>query len=159
MADIRNQDKFVAGRWDWDRLGYTDCFPGNVSFMDVDAMLERNGRFLLIENKSLGPDGSSDLLMPTGQRRTYSQLASLRDFTVLQIVGDAITGDPHRIRQLGSIGINRSYNLAQHVPIELRMKYLRRVLECWWNYADSKTAGRFKIPVFELVQLELPEAI
>lgn len=159
MADIRNQDKFVAGRWDWDRLGYTDCFPSNISFGDVDGILERNTRFLMLENKSLSVNGTADLYMPQGQKRLYSELASLSEFTVLQIVGDANTGDPHIVKQLGQIGIGRSYNLAQNLSMDLRKNYLRHVFRSWWDYADSKAAGRFKIPELQTTQLELHELI
>ena len=53
-------------RWDWDRglaeTGLGPCFPSGISTGDVDAEVERNGHFLVLEGKRTGTT------MPTGQR-------------------------------------------------------------------------------------------
>lgn len=48
-----------------------DALPGKVAPMDVDAMLEKNGRFLVIELKPKG------VPIPLGQRLTLKALVRL----------------------------------------------------------------------------------
>lgn len=49
----------------------SDALPGRVAPMDIDAMLEKNGYFLIIEMK---PDGQP---LPLGQRLTLKALVRL----------------------------------------------------------------------------------
>lgn len=63
-------DKAVhLGLRDYRWLG--DALPGKVAPMDVDFMLERNGQFLVVENK---PGGAP---IPMGQRITLKTLVRL----------------------------------------------------------------------------------
>jgi hypothetical protein len=59
-------EKANLGLRDYRWLG--DSLPGRVAPMDVDFMLERNGQFLVIENK---PGGAP---IPMGQRITLKAL-------------------------------------------------------------------------------------
>lgn len=71
---------------------FDECFPGNISFGDVDGIVEINGNFLLLEWKC--NKGS----LPDGQRIMHEKLtASGRRTTVILVVGDAETMEIKRI--------------------------------------------------------------
>ena len=64
---------------------FCDCFPGNISFGDVDGIVEINGRGLMLEWKT-------DTNKPqTGQRIMYERLTKTELITVLLVVGNAET--------------------------------------------------------------------
>lgn len=82
-------------RWNCDQRGcfnkkkrpkieeFSDCFPGRISFGDVDARVEINGQFLELEWKGQrGP-------IPVGQKLTFDRLIKRGDYTVFVIAGDA----------------------------------------------------------------------
>lgn len=81
-------------RWDCDRSGcfniyrrpkievFHDCFPGRISFGDVDGIVEINGRGLMLEWKSQSID------IPQGQRIMYTRLTRGKLLTVLVLCGD-----------------------------------------------------------------------
>lgn len=84
-------------RWDCDDKGcfnvkkrpkieaFADCFPGRISFGDVDARVEINGQFLELEWKGQrGP-------IPAGQKIAFDRLTSRGDYTVFVVAGDAET--------------------------------------------------------------------
>ena len=88
---------FNPMRWDCDVRGcfnkerrpkievFSDCFPGNISFGDVDGIVEINGHGLMLEWKT-------DTKEPTtGQRIMYERLTKTELITVLLIVGNAKT--------------------------------------------------------------------
>ena len=76
---IQNPIAFVNGLWDW---GFLDrCFGNtNIRVTDIDGMVERNGKFLLIETKQYGVD------IPTGQRIMFDNWLALGQ-TLLVIWG------------------------------------------------------------------------
>lgn len=84
-------------RWDCDKRGcfnverrpkievFCDCFPGNISFGDVDGIVEINGHGLMLEWKT-------ETNKPkTGQRIMYERLTKNELITVLLVVGNAKT--------------------------------------------------------------------
>ncbi len=84
-------------RWDCEKRGcfnkkrrpkievFYDCFPGKISFGDVDGIVEINGYALMLEWKS-------DTLEPTtGQKIMYQRITITELLTVLLVVGDAET--------------------------------------------------------------------
>lgn len=84
-------------RWNCDERGcfnkkkrpkieqFADCFPGRISFGDVDARVEINGQFLELEWKGQrGP-------IPVGQRLTFDRLIARGDYTVFVVAGNAET--------------------------------------------------------------------
>lgn len=96
--DVRNWGSFIRGRWDWTRFGYEAGFPRGSGFSDLDAVVEFDGRRLLIEAKAY--DGTGDLGKPEG-----GQLRLLRDEaglgkTVLVIYGCGVCNDPYAIHQI-----------------------------------------------------------
>jgi hypothetical protein len=84
-------------RWDCEKRGcfnlkrrpkielFADCFPGRMSFGDVDGIVEVNGNALLLEWKSEERD------LPAGQRILYERLTRNSPVSVLIVVGDAET--------------------------------------------------------------------
>ena len=84
-------------RWDCEKRGcfnkerrpkievFCECFPGNISFGDVDGIVEINGRGLMLEWKT-------DTNKPTtGQRIMYERLTKSELITVILVVGNAKT--------------------------------------------------------------------
>jgi hypothetical protein len=84
---IKNPDSFFNslpcefdGIFDWSFL--IDCFIGtNIKPMDIDAIIEKNGNFLVIETKSKG------IPIPLGQQITFEALWELGVFSILFIYG------------------------------------------------------------------------
>lgn len=63
---IHNLPAFIDGLWDW---GFLDnCFfPTKIKITDIDGMVERNGKFLMIETKQPG------VTIPVGQRIMFDK--------------------------------------------------------------------------------------
>jgi hypothetical protein len=84
-------------RWDCERQGcfnlkrrpkieiFANCFPGRISFGDVDGIVEVGGNALLLEWKSEARE------LPTGQRLLYQRLTRSGPVSVMIVVGDAET--------------------------------------------------------------------
>ena len=50
MSNIRNADDYTASFWDWSI--FNNCFgETTIRMTDVDGMVERKGRFLILETK------------------------------------------------------------------------------------------------------------
>jgi hypothetical protein len=67
------------GVWDWDFL--RGAFGPVIMPMDLDGMVERNGRFLVFETKAAGVD------IPQGQRITLDALRATGVFTIFILYG------------------------------------------------------------------------
>lgn len=117
---IRDIDKFVEGLWDWGIL--KGCF-GNTKIepTDVDGLVERKDRFLLLEAKKLGQDATN------GQMMTYKSLVKLRCFFVLIIYG--AKNKPVLIQAITQYGNFRR---------EVNLKHLREIVSRWYEYADGR---------------------
>lgn len=82
-------------RWDCESRGcfnlkrrpkielFHECFPGKISFGDVDGIVEINGYGLMLEWKSDTTD------MPRGQQIMYTKLTKDHRITVIILCGDA----------------------------------------------------------------------
>jgi len=62
---------------------FADCFPGLINFGDVDALVELNGHYLLLEWKP------SPVELSTGQALVYERLPDR--FSAILVAGDAET--------------------------------------------------------------------
>jgi hypothetical protein len=62
---------------------FFDCFPGGISFSDVDGIIELSGNALLLEWKP------SPSILSTGQRILYQRITVGRRFSVMIVAGDA----------------------------------------------------------------------
>jgi hypothetical protein len=84
---IKNKDNFNTslpagydGLFDWDYL--KPAFePTKIEPMDIDAVVERHGRFLVFETKEPGSE------IPKGQKITLRALHNLGYFTIFYIEG------------------------------------------------------------------------
>ncbi len=142
---INNRDLYLEGVWDWGFLN--DCFrPSRIKVTDIDGLVERNGRFLVLETKREGAD------IPQGQSILFRQYVK-QGHWVLIIWGyqDSDTHDLLLLRPSGDMrysGVGKSaihaivqdwYRWADgqgpFVPEELR-PYLDRPLE-YAEYADA----------------------
>ena len=66
---------------------FADCFPGAISFSDIDAIVERRGHFLLMEWKGDGVLFNAN----GGQSRMFNAMTIHENFTVFVVSGDAET--------------------------------------------------------------------
>lgn len=71
---------------------FAECFPGRISFGDIDGIVEINGKALMLEWKS------SDGPLPTGQRIMFERL-SKKDISVFVVFGDAESMEVHKLMQ------------------------------------------------------------
>ena len=62
---------------------FSDCFPGNINFGDIDGMVEINGFGLLLEWKSLKP------ILKVAQEIMYKKLTKTGLISVIAVFGDA----------------------------------------------------------------------
>ncbi len=72
----KSQPAGFDGVFDWDFLKPAFA-PTKIEPMDLDAIVERNGRFLVFETKS------QEKPIPQGQVITLEQLAKTRLFTII----------------------------------------------------------------------------
>ena len=84
-------------RWDCEKQGcfnikrrpkievFSDCFPNNISFGDVDGIVEINGYGLLLEWKQ------DVKCPPMGQHIMYQKLTKTKLLTVFLVIGHAET--------------------------------------------------------------------
>lgn len=96
MADLRDHKRFAEGRWRYDEFKYSPAFGGKISPGDIDAVIERNGRFLFLEHKEY--DENNPFFLPRGQEIMLRNLACLERSTVMFISGIAETGEPMYVR-------------------------------------------------------------
>lgn len=122
-------------RWDCKKRGcfnikrrpkievFCDCFPGNISFGDVDGIVEINGRGLMLEWKT-------DTNKPTtGQRIMYERLTKSELITVLLVVGNAKTME---VSQMGTFYKGKQSNLEQ-----ANLNDVKNKIRNWVKWAKS----------------------
>jgi hypothetical protein len=91
-------------RWDCQKQGcfnkkkrpkievFSECFPGKVSFGDVDGLVEINNHFLFLEWKEF------ERPLPMGQRLTYERITQDKRFAVFVVCGDPESMDVNSIQ-------------------------------------------------------------
>ena len=93
-----NKEAFNASHWDI-RI-FDECFKNKAALTDVDACIERNGHFLIIEFKSLKyKNGSPDFAIPNGQYRMFQAFQKLGVFTIFIVWGKV--DKPDYVKVLG----------------------------------------------------------
>lgn len=83
MSNLRSRERYAERAWDWEPLN--GCFGGTrIRVSDLDGIVERNGRFLVIEAKPI------NYRISGGQAMLFSRLAALPDlaFHVLVLYGE-----------------------------------------------------------------------
>lgn len=122
-------------RWDCEKQGcfnikrrpkievFYDCFPGNISFGDVDGIVEINGHGLMLEWKT-------DTKKPTmGQRIMYERLTRNKLITVFLVVGNAET------MEISHLGI--FYEGKQSELINSNLEEVKLKIKNWVSWAKA----------------------
>ena len=76
---INDPVKFMEGVWNWDFIS----LPGKLKPSDIDGLIERNGKFLVIETKH--PNSKQ---IPKGQFITLKRLHDTGLFTIVIAYGE-----------------------------------------------------------------------
>ncbi|QOR65777.1 hypothetical protein IM538_18505 [Cytobacillus suaedae] len=114
---IRDLKSFVESVGDYGILN--DLLPGRLKFGDLDGILEKNGKFLVLEHKK---DDGVDV--PKGQKILFERLAKTNLFTVIVIFGDIFNPTALQIY----------YPTSYQAIVEKKcatLKELKRTIE-WW---------------------------
>jgi len=130
MADIRDKTKTLAEiRDNWQTTGIEDALHGRCAFMDIDALTERRGRFLIVErNRKGGP-------LSTGQELTLRALAKLEQFNVVEVWGEPDTYP--RIRILYPDASNdKIHDLAAWTQ-EQQIAFMKELVRQWTTKANN----------------------
>ena len=112
--------------WSWTKGCFGDTI---ITPMDIDALIERHGQFLLIETKGLG------VPIPKGQLITLESLYRMRCFTVMIIYGktspesgivwfpkDAYQNPPSRKMKKSFKGVDEA----------------QQIVKKWYHWADAQ---------------------
>jgi hypothetical protein len=120
---INNPQVFMDSLWDWGCLD--TCFDNGIKVSDLDGIVERRGRFLVLETKSSG------VTIPTGQQRMFNAMASSGLFCIMVIWGEP--GKPERVRIT-------THNGTRVVSVEkpTDLAGLREMVERWYRFADTR---------------------
>lgn len=132
---INDPKKFVNsapagfdGVFDWRWM--VGCFgKASITPMDLDALIERNGHFLVLETKEVG------VPIPYGQLLTLKQLYRLGCFTVLFIQGKGI---PEFAKVWCEPGFHDGLKQPRFKEVDV-MK-CREFVRQWWRYADKESS-------------------
>lgn len=124
MSDLHNLEQFIRGRWRWDAFGYQIGFKGKCAFSDIDAMVEFNGRRLLIESKFWNGQDESKLTLQKGQELALQREAGDKGRTVLVVYGDAERNLPLYVLNLNSGSV---HDLRELQPWERRWEFKRHI--------------------------------
>ncbi len=106
---------------DWGQVlgeGVTNKYPS-----DIDGILERNGKFLVLEWKH-----SSVTELPKGQEILLKRLAGLPDFEVFVIYGSYDTWEVDRIWMVK----------RDDGPKPYTRKTLIEAMRVWWQWASAQ---------------------
>lgn len=118
---IRNLKSFTGGLWDWGILD--GCF-GNTKIAptDLDGLVERNGRFLVLEAKGSGK------AIGYGQQKTFDAMQKTGVFTVI-----VVWGKPNMPEKLK---VFTSKATLEYEPADLNK--LRAVVRQWFAWANRE---------------------
>jgi hypothetical protein len=117
---VRNPSAFLTGIWDWSIL--SDCFGGSgIEPTDLDGLVERRGRFLVLETKRPGAD------IPPGQQYTFEALQRTGLFTVVVLWGT--TNSPEEAQLYTPRGVSGVF------PCDLAL--LRQIVATWYAQVDG----------------------
>ena len=112
---------FLDGIWDWSI--FDGCFgQTRIAVTDIDGLVERRGKFLVIEAKSPRTH------IPTGQKIMFDALVATGFFSVLVIWGD--TNKPVRAMLMNQKGV------FDYSPADV--KKCRAIVSAWFQYAEER---------------------
>jgi len=118
---IQNAELYVAGQWDWAILD--GCFgKTRIRPTDVDGLVERKGKFLMLETKQLGAT------IPEGQRLTHKAFVAQGN-SVIVVWGSA--NHPERI--LAMSPANPDGRLFENASLQT----LKNLVTYWFERTDG----------------------
>ncbi len=118
---INNIDTYIENLWDWGILN--GCFGDTkIAVTDIDGFVERRGKFLLIETKSIGKE------IPNGQKYTFESLMKTGLFTILIVWGTRNT--PQRM-ELYTVNATLTYE-------NTNLEKMREIVRKWFVFASKK---------------------
>lgn len=136
MADVRDWGKFVRGRWDWTRFGYEQGFPRGCQFTDIDAVVEFDGRRLVIEPKHYEGLGPLPGKPETGQSMLLRDEVRLGK-TVLVLYGCGACDDPYAIHVYGGRPAEDRFVDWREFGKEERRRRLKRYIDWALGLVDD----------------------
>ncbi|MGB9804995.1 hypothetical protein, partial [Desulfofundulus sp.] len=114
---IRRPDLYLESAWDWGIL--KGCFGGSrIEPTDIDGLVERNGRFLVLEAKKPG------VRIKQGQMLTFNALRNTGLFTIIVVWGE--NNVPYEMLVMYPPPIQPRRNRAT-------LEDLRRVVKWWYD--------------------------
>lgn len=119
LGNIRNIDNFMNSLWPWDL--FNECFTRGIRFSDIDGIVERNSRFLIVEGKQKGAS------IPKGQRIMLENLVRTGYFFVLILWGEP--GEPRKYQVFGP-----SVNLPKQ---DCDLDIIKNFIKGWYKWANS----------------------
>ena len=105
---------------------FDDCFPRRIGFGDVDGIVERNGRLLILELKSLGQP------LTDGQRIMHERLSQSLGEAYQAVV---IWGAPDFTRPLKMQMWIKGQSIA---PQAVSLDEIKKVFRDWFKEADRQ---------------------
>ena len=117
---INNLEKFVGSLWDWGTLN--GCFGGTmIRPTDVDGLVERRGRFLVLEAKGNGVG------VPQAQAIVFEQLRKLNVFTIIVVWGKC--PEVKSMKVYSPVGVSTKYSAT--------LDDFRQRVSRWYRDANS----------------------
>ena len=110
---------------------FAECFPGRISFSDVDALCEINGNLLFLEWKE---DGRS---LKTGQRILCQRITNLCPAVVFIVEGNAETMEVESYRMVYE---GKFSPPLQDDPIAVDLAGLKQQFTEWAEWATQNPA-------------------
>lgn len=149
IETIRNQQFFDGstaagfdGIFEWSFLNKHKCFGKITSItpMDIDGIVERNGRFIIFETKGSTYDDEGKLVpipIPQGQKITLNALAKTGYFTIVVIRCDVekknFTSFQYAFPNDETF---TQMKLGKYTSIDIE-KMIAEVVERWYKDADN----------------------
>jgi hypothetical protein len=127
LGTIRHPETFLRAApagfdgvfdWSWTKGCFGDT---KIAPMDMDAVIERRGNFLVLETKSVGA------VVPQGQLMTLKALHSLGRFTVMIIHGKSAP-------EVSQCWYPNSKKMAELHGVDEAREFVAR----WYRWADTK---------------------
>lgn len=119
---IRNDQFYMEGIWDWAILN--GCFGDTrIEPTDIDGLVERNGKFLVLETKSPG------VTIPKGQEIMFKSFVRVSGAVVIVIWGQK--NNPEKIKVF-----SRKHPDGFDIQ-SANMEYLRRLVATWFDRANN----------------------
>lgn len=128
---VYNPEKFLQspslnndGVWDWSPI--INCFPGAITPMDFDGVIERRGNFLIFETKNMDVD------VPQGQVITFKKLYQKGGITVVFIEGKDVC---EKMKVWCQSGFNDG-KIMEAFAVSSTER-LQQFCRNWYAYADA----------------------